>query len=96
MTLMWIGEVSRASLSEVRFLNIHSEKFARCRRNVEAGCCIFHDHSMEGQMRKLILGLTALTIAFAAPVSAKTVIIKHGDHHHHHHHERTVIMKHHH
>lgn len=47
-------------------------------------------------MRKLILGLTALTIAFAAPVSAKTVIIKHGDHHHHHHHERTVIMKHHH
>jgi hypothetical protein len=43
-------------------------------------------------MRKLLLGFAALSIALAAPVSARTMMVKH-DHHHHHHH-KVVMVKH--
>ena len=48
-------------------------------------------------MKSIAYALAAITtIAFAAPASAKTVIVKHGHGHHmgHHHGGKTVIIKH--
>jgi Spy/CpxP family protein refolding chaperone len=47
-------------------------------------------------MRTLLLGLVAAAVLAVAPVSARTVVIKHGGHHgwHHHDHHHVMVIKH--